>query len=428
MRSIRLGTALLAAMAIVLASACAGDDDDDGSNATQDPNGPVTLTWWHNGNTDPLEGAWEQVARDFEAANPDVTIKVVPMQNEQFDTKVPLALQGDNPPDVYQQWGGGEEATQVESGKLMDLTEAVSGWIDEIGTPAEGWQFEGKQYGIPYSLHIVGFWYRKDLFDKAGISDAPKTIDELNAAVAKLKDAGIVPISIGTKDRWPAAFWWDYFVLRECSTDTVKQAMKDVDLSDPCFVKAGEDLQAFLETDPFQPGFEGTPAQQGAGSSAGMLANGKAAMELQGTWNPNVMTALTEDKDFKSKLGWFPFPALDGGGGDPNSALGGGDGFSCTTGATSVCPRFLENIVAPKAQKLLVSSGSIALPVNAEAASAIDDPSVKVVQDYKEQASYIQTYFDVALPTADGQALNDAIANFVLGKGSPEDIPKSVGG
>ena len=110
--------------------------------------------------------------------------------------------------------------------------------------------------------------------------------------------------------------------------------MKAINLSNPCFLKAGDDLQAFMKTKPFQPGFLGTASQQGAGSSAGMVANGKAAMELQGDWEPGVMSALSTDKTLNSKLGWFPFPAVTGGAGAPTTLLGGGDGFSCTTGAT----------------------------------------------------------------------------------------------
>ena len=34
----------------------------------------------------------------------------------------------------------------------------------------------GKQYGVPYDLHTVGFWYRKDLFAKAGITSPPTTM------------------------------------------------------------------------------------------------------------------------------------------------------------------------------------------------------------------------------------------------------------
>jgi raffinose/stachyose/melibiose transport system substrate-binding protein len=428
MRSIRARAALavVACAATALTIAACGGDSNSGGSASKKANGPVTLTWWHNGTSDPLKGVWQQAAAGFHSANPDVTIKVEPIQNEQFTTKVPLALQSSSPPDIYQQWGGGQEATQIRSGKVMDLTQAASSWIDQVGAAAGGWQVDGKQYGVPFSLHVVGFWYRKDLFEKAGISAPPKTIDELNQDVTKLKAAGIAPVAIGGKDRWPDAFWWEYFALRECSTDTLKSAMKAMDLSDPCFAKASEDMQAFLDTKPFQAGFLGTPAQQGAGSSAGMVANGKAAMELQGTWEPGTMAALTSDKKLNSKLGWFPFPAVDGGAGDPGVALGGGDGFSCTSKATEACVEFLKYVTGTDVQKKLVSSGAAALPVNSAAASAIKDATVKTVQDYAASASYIQTYFDIALPTQAGQALDDAVANFFAGKGDGEAIVKSV--
>src|SRR5205807_6244785 len=128
-------------------------------------------------------------------------------------------------------------------------------------------------------------------------------------------------------------FYWDYFALRECSASTVQQQVAAHNLTDPCWIKAGNDVTALLAHNPFQTGFLGTPAQQGAGSSAGMVANGQAAMELQGDWEPGTMAALTTDKSFAANLGWFPFPAVAGGQGDPSVILGGGDGFSCTTGA-----------------------------------------------------------------------------------------------
>src|SRR5207244_8784123 len=91
-------------------------------------------------------------------------------------------------------------------------------------------------------------------------------------------------------------------------------------------------------------GVPGAAARTGAGSSGGMVANGKAAMELQGDWEPGVMAALSTDKTLGTKLGWFPFPAVTGGAGAPTTLLGGGDGFSCTTGATSACADFLKYI------------------------------------------------------------------------------------
>jgi raffinose/stachyose/melibiose transport system substrate-binding protein len=390
------------------------------------PSAPVNLTWWHNATADPGKAQWQAAADAYHAAHPNVTFTVDPIQNEDFTTKVPLALQTDNPPSIYQQWGGGGEATQVQSGKLMDMTAQVASWIGELGSAAKGWQVDGKQYGVPYDVHVVGFWYRTDLFTKAGITSPPATLDDLNADVVKLKAAGIAPIAIGSKDKWPDAFWWEYFALRECPIATVTKEISAQNLNDPCFIKAGDDMQAFLATKPFQTGFLGTPAQQGAGSSAGLVANGQAAMELQGDWEAAVMPSLATDKNFAANLSWFPFPTVSGGNGTPGVALGGGDGFSCTSKATAACPDFLKYISSDAVQAQLVKASAATLPANPSANSAMTDPTLKKVLAYLQQVPFNQTYFDQALPTATGQALDDAVANFFAGQGSPDDIAKSV--
>jgi raffinose/stachyose/melibiose transport system substrate-binding protein len=439
MRTIRTTAALALVATATLVAACSsssksgggngGGGGSSGGNGGGSSNGgaPVTLTWWHNANQDPGRKTWQQIADAYHAAHPNVTFKIQPIQNEQLKAKVPLALQGSNPPSLYNQWGGGALITQVQSGKVMDITQAVSSWVDgQIGNAAKGWQLDGKQYGIPYDLHVVGFWYRKDLFQQAGITTPPTTMDELNSDVTKLKAAGIAPIAVGSKDQWPDAFWYDYFVLRECPQNTVQDGIKNQKFDDQCFVKAGQDLKAFLDTKPFQPSFLATSAQQGAGSSAGLVANGKAAMELQGDWELPTMIPLTHDKNYASKLSWFPFPAVSGGQGDQRAALGGGDGFSCTTKATDACPDFLKYISSTEVQTKLVQTTTATLPSNPAAVSAITDPTLKLAENYLKDTQYNQLYFDQALTTDVGLALNKAIADFFAGKGSPEDIAGSV--
>jgi raffinose/stachyose/melibiose transport system substrate-binding protein len=386
----------------------------------------VTLSWWHNATTDPGKGAWQKAADDYHAAHPNVSFNVQPIQNEDIKTKVPVALQGD-PPSIFQQWGGGALATQLQSGKIMDITQATSSWISELGPGVKGWQVDGKQYGVPFDYHIVGFWYRTDLFTKAGISGPPASMADLTADIGKLKAAGIAPIAVGGKDKWPDAFYWDYFVLRECSKDTVTKGMAAQKLDDPCFTKAGDDLKTFLDSKPFQTGFLGTPAQQGAGSSAGLVANGKAAMELQGDWEMAVMPSLATDKQFAAKMSWFPFPTVSGGGGEPGASLGGGDGFSCTTKATDACADFLKYISSAEVQTNLVKALAVTLPSNSAANAAITDPTLKKVLTYLQQVSYNQLYFDQALSTNVGNAVNDAVANFFAGQGTSAGIAGAAG-
>ncbi len=428
MRSTRKYAAVATAAAAALAlAACSSSGSSPASGNGTKAHGPVTLTWWNNATANPLKAVYQSAIASFHASHPNVTITDVPIQNEEFTTKMPLALQSSDPPDIFQQWGGGQEATQIKSGKLENLTSAVSGWIHQLGPAAEGWQVNGQQYGIPYDLHMVGFWYRKDLFAKAGISSPPATITALDADVSKLKAAHLVPIAVGSKDRWPDAFYWDYFAVRECSVAALKTAVKAISANYPCFTKAGDDLKAFMATKPFQSGFLGTPAQVGAGSSAGLVANGKAAMELQGDWDPGVMTALSSSKTFLNNLGWFPFPAVSGAPGNPTALLGGGDGFSCTTTAPEpACSEFLTYLDSPAVQEQLVSKADVGLPANPAAASALTLTAEKQILQTSQSASYVQNYFDIAYPTNVGQALDNAVADYFAGQGTPQSIVTAI--
>lgn len=412
-----LAVGAVAAVSLGALTACGTDTGSD--------DGTTTLTFWHNGTADPLLGIWQDAADAYTKENPTITIDIVPIQNEDFSTKIPLALSSDSPPDIYFNQGGGLLSTQVTSGQVADISEYTKDWIDDLGPAAGNWQVDGAQYGIPYAMHVVGFWYRTDLFEQAGITETPTTMDELDAAVDKLKAAGIAPIALGGKDRWPDAFYYNTFAVRECSEDVLKDSLANVDLSDDCFSKAGQDVIDFIGTEPFQEGFNGTPAQQGAGSSAGLVANGQAAMELQGTWDKAVMQGLTDD-DLSDKIGWFPFPSIDGGKGDPTATLGGGDGFSCTQKHAKECADFLHFLSGDDIQKQLVEAGVATIPVNAAAADSITDPVVQDIYKFNSEAAYVQTYFDIALPTAVGQALDDAAANLFNGQGDKNSVAEAV--
>ncbi|HEX4398734.1 MAG TPA: extracellular solute-binding protein [Trebonia sp.] len=415
-----LGVAVAAAAATALAACSSGGSSSTSSNSTSSK---VTLSWWNNANTQPLLGVFQNVIKQFEATHPNITIQNVPMQNELFKTKITPALRGNAPPDIFQQWGSGQQATQVQSGKLADISSQVSPWISSLGTPATEWQTSGKWYGVPYDLHVVGVWYRKDLFQQAGITSPPTTIPQLEADDAALKAHGIQAIGLGSKDGWPDAFWWEYFAIRECSQSSITQAMSGVTLSAPCFTKASADLDAFVKTNPFQTGFLATPAQSVPNSSVGLLANGKVAMELQGDWEPAAGAGLTANKNFTNELGWFPFPAVPGGAGDPKAVLGGGDGYSCTTAASQpACAQFLQYLTTPAVQKQIIGAGA-GLPANPAAVDALTVPAAKLAAAANSAAPYVAEYFDIALPTTPGQNLDNAVAKWFA---SPEPTGSAI--
>jgi raffinose/stachyose/melibiose transport system substrate-binding protein len=169
-----------------------------------------------------------------------------------------------------------------------------------------------------------------------------------------------------------------------------------------------------------------TSAQQGAGSSAGLVANGKAAMELQGDWDATVIPPLTSDKDIESKLGFFPFPSVTGGQGTPGAALGGGDGFSCSTKAPDACAAFLQYLTSVPVETELIKANAISIPSNGNAVSAIASDTLKKVVTYLQGVTYNQLYFDQYMTAAIGNAINDAVSNFMAGKGTSADLAASV--
>ena len=88
----------------------------------------------------------------------------------------------------------------------------------------------------------------------------------------------------------------------------IQQSAVSYNFSNPCWLQAGNYVQQLIDAKPFQEGFLATPAQQGATSSAGLVANGKAAMELQGHWNPGVMQPLTPDNKIPTLPRLVPVP------------------------------------------------------------------------------------------------------------------------
>lgn len=435
MARIRAASAVaLGASVALLLAACGGESEspEPTEPSTDDPGEveEVTITWWHNGTGEPLLSFWEDVAAEFEADNPGVTVDVQAFQNEELQrTLIPNALRSNDPPDVFQQWGAGEMAAHVEAGYLRDLTDDVQEEIEGISAVSP-WQLEGRTYALPYTFGIEGFWYNTELFAEAGIDEVPTTLDELYDVIDALKAADITPIAVGAGDNWPAAHYWYNFALKSCAPEVLENAQANLVFDDPCFVEAGVLLQEFIDSEPFNEGYLATSAQQGAGSSAGMVATGQAAMELMGHWNPGVMGGILADETGEDTgppefLGWFNFPGIEGAGGDPTAVLGGGDGFSVAAGAPDAAVDLLKYIVSVDVQSRFGELDA-GIPVRAGAEGSVTDPNLQQVLEGLQNATYVQLWLDTAYGAVVGGAMNEGIVNLFGGAGSPEGIVEGI--
>ncbi|MEV7155014.1 extracellular solute-binding protein [Streptomyces misionensis] len=423
-RKTRSATAVAIGLGVALAATgCAGGGDT--GNGGGSSNGKVTLTLWENAQPGPGEEYWKAAVKEYHQLHPNVTVKIQAVQNEDFDGKLQTALNSNSAPDIFLQRGGGKMQAMVDAGQIQPLNLTAADKANAGEASVAGYSIDGKVYAMPVDTQPEGIYYSKDLFKKAGITAPPTTMEELEADVAKLKAAGVAPIAVGAKDAWPAAHWYYNFALRECGQDTMTKAGKELKFTDPCWTKAGDDLASFVKSDPFQKGFLTTSSQQGAGSSAGMVANHKAAMELMGNWQPGVYSTLTPDKKQLPDLGWFPFPAVNGGQGDPSAIMGGLDGFSLSKNAPKEAFGFLEFLVT-KDQQQAYAKAFLTIPVNKDAQKVVTDPYNVSALEAFNKAPYSMMFLDTMYGQNVGNAMNTAVVNLLAGKGSAADIARDT--
>ena len=406
-------------VALAVAACSGGGSSNSGNSSTS--NSPVTLTFWTNATPGPGLTFFQDAIKQYDTLHPNVTIKMQNIQNEDYDGKLQTALNSNTAPDILFQRGGGKMLAMVNANQIqaLNLTAADKQNVGPGALAADS--LNGKVYGIPVDAQPEGIYYSKNLFAKAGITSTPTTIPELEADVAKLKTAGVTPIAVGAKDAWPAAHWYYNFALRECSQATMNTAGTSLKFTDPCWMKAGDDLSAFLKVNPFQTGFLTTAAQVGAGSSAGLLANHKAAMELMGAWEPGTVAGLTPNQKPLPDLSWFPFPSVPGGQGDPSAMMGGFDGYSLSPNAPKEAFEFLEFLVTTDQQKLY-SQAFVTIPVNKASQSVVTQPYSVSALEALNKAGYTMQFLDTQYGQNVGNALNAAVVNLLAGKGTAAGI------
>ena len=165
----------------------------------------------------------------------------------------------------------------------------------------------------------------------------------------------------------------------------------------------------------------------GAGSGAAAMATYNGAMQLMGQWLPGTVNANSGgSRAMGEGLGWFPFPAVEGGAGDPFDGLGGGNGFAVGKNAPPETVDFLHYLVSLDAANRWGASNSGILPTTIGSDASVTDPSMKSVLEGRSKAKFVQLYLDQATTPALGGAINEAVANLYAGTGTPESVAKAI--
>ena len=183
-RRLRIAAVLASALALLLA-ACGGGDS--GSGGQQAQAGPRTLTVWLMEGSAPPQ-VIDAVNAEFKTKHPNDTVKVQLQQWNNVTTKLDAAFAGSSPPDVME-LGNTLVSKYGAAGALQDLTGSKAqfdnnaSWLQSL---TESCTVDGKLVCAPYYAGSRAIIYRKSMFAKAGITQTPKSMAELQAAAGKL--------------------------------------------------------------------------------------------------------------------------------------------------------------------------------------------------------------------------------------------------
>ena len=132
--------------------------------------------------------AMTELIKNFEAANPDITVTQTTFPYDDYQTKVIAAHLAGNGPDVLQFYYGWLDKFQ-KGGVLQALDPAVfpNAEIEKDFFPiVSAISRDGKYYGLPTAVRSLALFYNKNLMQEAGIAEPPKTLDELVADAKKM--------------------------------------------------------------------------------------------------------------------------------------------------------------------------------------------------------------------------------------------------
>ena len=366
----------------------------------------VKLTVWGRDLADgePDHAYVTALIKDFQAKNPDITIDYVALGDPGLadKTKITMAA-GSGLPDIFQTWGGSTMGGYADAGRLMDLT-ADLGSVPGSAAARGAMTWKGKLYGVAPFFAIAGVFVNEGIFKANGLG-IPSSVDQFERVADMLKAKDIQPFACGEADKWPGLALYMYLTDRFGGDIFSQAAARKARFDNDAFVKAAQLYQRWVK----KGYFGDKPLGEKYGDAQQLMATGKAAMHITGSW----MCAQYSSKDFTDQqIGFYAFPAMKGGKGPVTDIMGMTDiGFAATKVAASrkdAVVRFMKYAMSGDAAA--AEPGRVSSVPGVKAPSALTTMASNVFGT----AKLVQFWWDQNLPPAVTTPLNDTIQTFFL--------------
>jgi raffinose/stachyose/melibiose transport system substrate-binding protein len=406
-----------------------------GSNPTSTGSSASTVTIWDI-RTGSEQQAVQKAASAFNTAHSNIHAVVDFFQNDPYKQKLQVAMGAHNPPDIFFGWGGGVLKSYINANDVYDLTSALnadSSWKNRF-LPAvmSGVTFNGKIYGVPNSgMQPVLFFYNKNIFSKYHLNP-PQTWSELLSVISTLKQHNIIPIALAGGSQWPYLMYEEYLVDRYGGPSAFDAVITNQanSWSQDAFMKANTAIQDLVTMGAFGSSYASTIAD--TNQDAALLYTGRAGMMLQGNWNFPVFVTNAPQLVSQGQLGWFPFPAIEGGAGNPADIAGNPCNYysiASTAKSPQDCITYLKGAVLSDANvSQLISLGDVP-PVQgiaSQLSSAQNSDWLQYNYNLVQNAPHFQLSWDQALLPQQAQALLTNLSQLFLKQIAPQEFATNM--
>ena len=260
------------------------------------------------------------------------------------------------------------------------------------------------------------FFYNKDLFEQAGITEAPKTFDELLADCKLLQDQEIIPIAMGAD--WPILRYIAQVPFRLTGNEYIENAVSgEGSFGEEAGLKGAQFMQDIAQY--FQEGWSSADYD----TMNDLFASGQAAIMYNGTWALEQADMIGEDGNIKDNIGYFTMPTYSDA--DVTTAT---DFFANSGIGTAIRTDAVDDEMKAWMKYLLEHYADASLSYDQLPSVMPDEETMqslpKVYQQIIEDVSNVKEYakcWDVVIDSALVEPLEKETVILALGQETPEE-------
>jgi multiple sugar transport system substrate-binding protein len=373
LKSVFTGAAL---STMIFASACSGGSSET-SGGSEGSKNKTVIEYWHTYSDQEEIILTEKIKPLFENQHPEIELKLTRMPYEGLKQQVVAGVSGNAAPDLMRM-----DIVWVSEFAKMGALQEVSGYegFEDVKNsvfeaPMATNIFEGKYYGLPVNTNTKIAIYNKTLLEKAGLTEAPKTMDELVAVAEKAKGVGSKGgIGVGGSFAWG---FLPYFWSLGGTLTNDDYTKFDGFINSPASIKAVEEMANWHK--------EGLTAPTILGGEPGTwdgMKNNEYLMIDDGPWFYSIL--MNEEGSNFDALNDTVRGLIPAGDGGSRSVIGG---ENLVIFANSKHPEeawtFAKWMLTEEPQKLMAETGLI--PTNTNAANDSTFLETPFIEEYVKQ-------------------------------------------